>query len=264
MKTEIRLGSVGNGVGDPEALMLDFIYMYLLHEFDQDIYSRIGINQIGSDLEEFVVKEPGNKIHVNLKYPFFEDYKLKSSLEKNLIGLDIIHNALIRVVEYDGKLDIKKILAIREKILEKNFSFEFIYKIHVNKNDPRLVGKVVVHPLIDQFIYSVLIEEGGIEKCRQVIFNGCPGYFYADKFFCFGKWMDETDFIISGKEKEVEIRVSIAECKFELINLTPYKNPPYFTLMKYGITEEEKDSAKKDWEHSLHPAIAAVIRGAEN
>ncbi len=264
MKTEIRLGSVGKGVGGPEALMLDLIYMYLLHEFNQDIYSRIGINQIGNDLEEFVVKEPGNKIHVNIRYPFYEDFESKSSAEKNLIGLTIIHDALLRIAEYDGKFDVKKIEAIKEKVLQNNFHFEFVYKVNLNKKNIHLVGKVLLTPLIDRFIYSVLIEENGNEKCRQVIFNGSAGYSYAEKFFSSGKWVGDDKFIISGKSKELEIHVFISECRIEFINLTPYETPPYFTLMKFGITGAERERAIKDWNHSLPPAVAAIIRNADN
>jgi hypothetical protein len=215
-------------------------------------------------LDEFVIKEPGNRIHVNIRYPFYEGFEAKSSAEKNLIGLDIIHNALLRIAEYDRKLDVKKIESIREKILKNGFSFEFVYKIHVNRKNPHFLGKVVVRPLIDRFVYSVLIEEDGSEKCRQVILNGRAGYYYADRYFCYGKWRGDSELIISGKGKEVELNVLINECRVELVNLTPYDNPPYFTLMKFGISEEERERARKDWEHSLPPAVAAIIRDAHN
>jgi hypothetical protein len=119
MQTEIRLGSVVlHGVGGPEAGAIDYIYIYLLQEFKQCFYSRIGINQVGDDLTEFVMKEPGNKIHVNIRYPVYEDFETKSKEEKNLIRLDVIHTSLLRVAEYDGKFDVNKLEAIKQKILD--------------------------------------------------------------------------------------------------------------------------------------------------
>src|ERR1700683_733173 len=114
MKTGVRLGSVvAHGVGGPEAAALDLIYFFLLQEFGQALYSHIIINQIGNNLDEFVMKEPGNKIHVNIRYPAYEDFEAKSKDEKNMIMLDVIHSALLRVADYDKKLDIIQLEGIR-------------------------------------------------------------------------------------------------------------------------------------------------------
>jgi hypothetical protein len=266
MKTEVRLNSVvAHGVGSgPESAAIDLIYIYLLHEFGQDIYRRIGINQIGDDLNEFVAKEPGNMIHVNIRYPAYYDFEAKSIAEKNRIRLDVIHTALLRVAEYDNKLDVAKLEAIRKKILEKDFLFDFILKAHENKKNPSLVAKVVIHPLMDKFIYYAVIEENGKTKCKQIIFTGIPSYFYADMYFYQGKWKNDNEFIISGKEKTVETRITVDKCAVEIINLTPYSNPPYYTLMRLDATDEERRKADEDWKHSMHPAVAAIIRQANN
>jgi hypothetical protein len=67
-----------------------------------------------------------------------------------------------------------------------------------------------------------------------------------------------------GKDKIVEISVFIDRCTVEYKNLTSYEKPPYFELMKAGLSDEEKGRARKDWEHSLPPSHAAVIRQADN
>jgi hypothetical protein len=265
MKTEVRLGSVvAHGVGGSDAAAIDLIYIYLLHEFGQDVYRRIGINQIGSDLNEFVMKEPGDKVHVNIRYPVYEDFETKSVAEKNRIRLDVIHTALLRVAEYDNKLDVAKLEAIRKKILEKDFLFDFILKVHENRRNPSLIAKVLIHPLIDKSIYHVVIEENSKMKCKQIIFTGQPGWFYADMYFYQGKWKNDNEFIISGKEKTVETRIIVDKCAVEIINLTPYSNPPYYTLMRLDATDEERRKADEDWKHSMHPAVAAIIRQANN
>jgi hypothetical protein len=265
MKTELRLGSVvPYGVGGAEAGSMDLIYLFLLSEFGQDVYRRIGINQIGNDLNEFVVKEPGNKIHVNIRYPAYEDFESKSISDRNRIRLDIIHTALLRVADYDKKLDIEKLEEIRAVILKNDFSFDFTYRSYINKRNPELIGKLIVRPLIDKIIFYAVIEENGNTKCKQNIYSGITEYSYMAKYFCYGKWKYEDEFIIWGKEHTVETRILIKECVVNIINLTPYENPPYYTLMKAALPEEERRKARKDWEHSLHPAVAAIIRDAHN
>lgn len=265
MKTEIRLGSVvAHGVGGPEAAAMDMMYICLLHEFGQDIYKRIGINQIGEDLNEFVMKEPGNKVHVNIRYPVYEDFESKSVEEKNKIRLDVIHTALLRVAEYDKKLNIDQLDAIRSKILSNNFLFEFICKSYVNKKNKNLIGKVVIHPESDRFNYYAVIEENGKVRCKVHMYNGRTGVFWGEDFFSYGKWRGENELIIWGKKKEVEIHILIDECKADFLNLTRYANPPYFTVMRADISEEEREKAYQDWKHSLPPAVAAIVRQAHN
>jgi hypothetical protein len=265
MKTQLRLNSiVPHGVGSgSESLALDLIYGFLLSEFGQSFYRWIGINQIGNDLSEFVSKEPGNKIHVNIRYPIQDDFELKNVDQKNAIRLDIIHKALLRVADYDKILEVEKLERIKKRVLDNNFSFYFVCKSYVYRKSPHLLSKIIVHPMIDRFEYYILIEEGHKQKCNIRIYNNRPGLLFSE-FFFYGKWNNKNEFAISGKKKEVEIRILVSECSVEFVNLTPYDNPPYFTLMKFGISEEERERARKDWEHSLPPAVAAIIRDAHN
>jgi hypothetical protein len=117
---------------------------------------------------------------------------------------------------------------------------------------------------MDKFIYQVAIEENGIIRCRQIIFTGIPSYFYADMYFYYGKWKSDNEFIIWGKEKTVETRITIDKCAVDVINLTGYSRPPYYTLMRIDATKEERVQADKDYQHSLHPAVAAILRQANN
>jgi hypothetical protein len=253
-----------HGVGSgSESLALDLIYEFVLYEYGQDVYRYISINQIGEDLDEFVMKEPGNKIHINIRYPVYEDFESKSVDEKNKIRLDVIHVALLRVSEYDKKLDSSQLEAIRNLILANNFSFKLTCKTYTNRNDPSLVVKVVVHPEMDKFNYYVLVEQGGQLKCELPLYNGRPGVHY-DEFFGAGKWTKKNELVIWGKQKEVEIHILTDECKIEFVNLTWYAAPPYFTVMRADVSEEERAKALQDWYHSLPPAVSAAIRKADN
>ena len=268
MITILRLGSVvRHGVGGPEAGSMDLIYTFLLKEFEQDVYSYIGINQIDDELEELIMKESGNRIFVNIRYPIYKDFENKSVGEKNKIRLDVIHTALSRIAEYENKLSLKKLEKIRDEILKKDFLFDFVYKTCISKKTNSRVAKIVVRPEMKQFKISILIEEKGKEKCNVPIFMGIPNSSYMDKYFFYGKWND-SKFIVWGKDKTVETHISVDTCKIDIVNLTPYDNPPYYTMMKVGLTNEEKEKATKDWHHSMSPTHAAIIRqhlgGASN
>jgi hypothetical protein len=265
MKTEIRLGSVvEDGVGGEECAAIDLIYAFLLHEFGQDIYRRIGINQIGDDLEEFVVKDGGNKVHVNIRYPVTQDFDNKSVDEKNNTRLEVVHEALLRVAKFEGKLDVNKLIAIRDKILACNFLFEFVRKTFTDKKHPSLVVKLIINPLIDRFNFYAVVEEHQEFKCRTLILEGKSVLFMGDDFFCYGKWITKNEFVFSGKKEEVQTCLNIDTCSFHFINLTSYSKPPWLTLMNMNSTDKERKQADKDWWHSLPPSIASVIREAEN
>lgn len=262
MKTQLRLNSVvPHGVGSgPESGAIDLIYFFLLHKFRQEHYSYIGINQIGKELREFVMKEPGKKIHCNIRYPVFEDFETKSIEEKNRIRLDVIHTALLRIADYDEKLDKDKLEDIKNEILEKNFSFEFECKTYPNKKNKSLLGKVLVNPQIDKFDYYVLIEENGKEKCKLNIYSAVSTVFYFPYFFRYGKWKNDFEFILTGTKREVEIHILINVCSVGYKNLTAYDNPPTFQMFRADISKEQKEKANQDFLHSLPPSNAAVIR----
>jgi len=95
---------VENGISSQEVICLEVIYRCLLHEFKQDVYSRIVINQIGDDLEEFVLKK-GKGIHCNIRFPSRSSFPEWNDFEKNIELLDKIHNGLLAIAKYDNKLD---------------------------------------------------------------------------------------------------------------------------------------------------------------
>jgi hypothetical protein len=265
MKAKIRLNSVvPNGVGSgPESAAIDLIYSFLLPKYGQDAYSHIGINQIGDDLEELIIGD-GKKVYINIRYPVYADFDSKSSEEKNLIRLDVVHSALIRIAKQDKKLEVEKLLAIRDEILANNFSFEFECKTYRNKRNEKLVAKIVVHPEMNKFDYYVVVEDSGELKCKLIIYSGITVTLYFSELFSIGRWKSENELIITGKNKEVEIHLLIDECKLSYKNLTKYDKPPYYEMMKAGLSEAEKKRAYEDWKHSLPPGHAGVLNYEPN
>lgn len=264
MKTQLRLESVGKDtVGGPEAGAMSLIYTMLLREYGMNAYSSILVNQIKNDLQELIINE-GKNIHINIRYPVDTDFESKGSREKNQIRLDIIHTALMRIAHKDKKLDVDKLNAIKKRITENDFCFEFLCKEFVNARNRNLKAKIIVLPRIDKFDYYVEIIENGKLKCKLHIYSGVTNLFYFSGLFNYGKWASDNEFIITGKEKETAIHVFLDKGRVECLNLTKYDKAPFFEMMRADISEEERERAKRDWQHSLPPAYAAIIRKSNN
>jgi hypothetical protein len=266
MEVEIlRLISVvEHGVGGPETGAINLIYSFLLRKYKLDFYSYIRINQIGEDLQEFVMKEGGKKIHINIRYPASEDYELKTVTERDLIRLDIIHKALLRLSANDSRIQVEKLENIKNEILQNEFLFDIQYKEWKYKKDEKLSAKIIIRAYEDRFDFFVLIEEDKKEKYRLLIYQGKTTDFYIDALFFYGKWKNINEFMITGKNKEVEIHIYIQESKMQYVNLTGYEKAPFFEMMKANITKQDASHAYEDWLHSLPPAHAAIIRKADN
>lgn len=221
MKTQFRLNSVvRNGVGSgPESGNIDLIYGYLLDEFGQSYYSYISINQIGDDLKELIMSK-GKNIHINIRYPIYEDFDYKSEREKNLIRLDVVHIALCRIADFDKKFDIEKLNDIKSKILENDFQFYIICKTFVNKNNNSLKAHLVVQPEMRYFNYFVYVESNEIVLCKIFVHSGRTSLYFFDQYFQVGNWKSDNEVIITGKKKEVAVRVLVDTCDIELENLT--------------------------------------------
>ncbi len=251
---------VPHGVGSSsEASAIELIYAILLRRFDADVYS-FSINQIGNDLEEFILKEPGNKIHINFRYPAYKDFESKTVQERNLIRLEVIHAALLKIAENDSKVAADKLNLIKEDIIENDFNYEFQVKQFTNRKNKDLVAKIILHPRVDKFVYYISIENKGQEFLRLLLYNGLPGYDYFTKFFQKGKWRGENEVIITGKDNIVETHVLLDQKRIDFINLTNYENPPMFQLMKADISKKEKERALNDWYDSLPLEMSITLR----
>ena len=250
----IRIGSViPGGIGGPEAGALDLIYSFLLQEYKCDYYGHIQINQIGDDLEELIIKD-GKHIHINIRYPA-DDFEKRSYEEKNLFRLDVVHTALLRIAERDKKLDVTSLQIIRDRIIEHNFDFDLVYKQYVDHRFD-LTGNIIVHPLQDKFCFYLSAQQNNNPLCRILFYEGLCTPYYIPELFYSGKWKTANEFVIKDKNKELELHIFIDQKDVKLINLTRYKSPPFYEMMKAGGPNME---ARKDWLHSLPPGAAGAI-----
>lgn len=251
---------IPNGVGGPEAGAIGLIYSVLLKKFKQDFYSLL-INQIGNgtDPDELILKGPGNKLHINIRYPIPPDFEIFSVKERNHYQLDVIQAALKRIADYDLKYDKSILEEIRNEIIKHNFLFRFHLKKFTNSRNKDLVARLVVEPMIDMFCYYIIIEKKGLEIQKFLIYKGFTNLYYYPKFFHNAKWENENELIVTGREKVVETHILLNKNSVEFVNLTQYKKPPLFEMMKVDISKSEKEQAYNDWLHALPPSIARVI-----
>jgi hypothetical protein len=263
MKTDlVRLESVvEHGVGGPEAGAISLIYSILLQEYNFNIYNYIHINQIGTDLDEVIVVQ-GDNLYINIRYPIIEGFEQKTTNEKNSIRLDVIHSALIKAVNYQKKIDIRVLKKIRNKIEERNFKFEFLYKESYWKKDNTLVAKVLVEPQISVFKFYIQIIKNNENICRACIYNGMTNSFYFPDLFNTCKWDTQNTVTVSGIRSEIEIWVNVNECSVQYRNKNEVSNKaPIFELFK---SEGDKGKALEEYIQSLNPSIAAILTQSQN
>jgi hypothetical protein len=250
----IRIESViPAGIGGPEAGALDLIYSFLLQEYKCDYYGHIQINQIGDDLDELIIKD-GKHIHINIRYPA-NDFEKKSLKERNLFRLEVVHTALMRIAEEDKKLDFTSLQKIRDRIIHQDFVFDFVYKQYVDHRFD-VTGKIIIHPMNDKFCFYFLAEQNSIILCNILLYEGLCTEYYIPEIFHSGKWKTANEFVIKDKKKELELHVFVDQEGVKLINLTRYKSPPFYEMMKAGAPNID---ARKDWLHSLPPGTAGAI-----
>jgi hypothetical protein len=233
MQAEIlRLESVvKHGVGGAKTSAINLIYSLLLKKHKINFYSYIFINQVGEDLNEFVMTEEKN-VYINIRYPTYEDYELKTVAERDIIRLEVIHNALLRLAEADKRIEETTLNEIKKEIIDKSFCFELEYKNWPNKKYEGLNARVIIEPKEDWFDFYLLIERNGTKICKVHIYRGRPSLHYAESFFFYGTWKISNEFVIEGKIKEVEIHIIVDKCSVSYINLTAYEKAPHFERMK--------------------------------
>jgi len=215
-------------------------------------------------LNEIIIKEPGNKIHVNVRYITPDNFQKKDKNEKNTIRLEIIHQALLKIATFDNKLEKVVLEKIRQIIIKKNFSFQFTCKTYRGKQNSNNLALVSIVPEMNVFYFYATILKSNKEVCKTLIFSGNPTIYYFKYFFKFGKWMNTNEFVISGSLNEVNTVIRYDQCIVTIVNLTTYPLPPFYTLMSFNSTNEEKRKAYDDWHHSIPPEMASVIRQADN
>lgn len=259
----LRLGSVvPNGAGGPEAGAINLTYSLLLQGFGIDFYNHIAINQVGDDLDE-IVQMSGKSVYINIRYPAPPDFSILSESAQNVIRLNIIHGALMRLSEDGGKIDLETLDHIKARILAHNFNLELVYRVFVNKADERQVCKIIVVPGKSSFLFFASMHVRSEAKCVVPLFTGLPTPVYFDQFFSRCKWKADGTVLIHGSSKESAFLIDSKNCKVNLLNLSNYDAPPSLEMMRGHVDDARKRATYKDWLHSLPPSLAALL-GSDN
>lgn len=262
MRTEIlRLEStIINGVGGIGAGAIGLIYTIFLQQYGLDFYSYIHINQVGEDLDEFVMKE-GREVYINIHHQSTINVENETAMERALIRLEVVHRALLMLSESDKTFEKDILEDIRAEIVRSNFSFDFTLKEWAFGQNDILSVKLIVKPTETHFEFYALVLNGNTEKCKIHLYNGKCTDFYFEDIFCYGTWKSENELVISGQAKQVDMHLQIDKCKVEYVNLTVYERPPLFEMMRAGNAGAD---IYEDWLSSLPPEAKTIIGKVDN
>lgn len=257
---------MANGIGGVDANNLELIYDYLLQQYHQDVYSFILIHQIDDDsIDELIINGPGrNRININIRNPVLQGFKLLNFFERNKFRIDVVHEGLRRIALKEGKLDIQSLENIKNEIVNKHFAVDIEFIKFKNPKYDDWVGKVVISPEEHKFVFYAIIEKSGIQICKILLYIGQPNKGYVNKYFSSGKWKNLKEIVIKGNSDEMEFQIKVDKCEVQIVNHTQYTNPPYFEMMRFGISMEAKEQAKKDWQHSQPPWVTGLIDRSAN
>lgn len=238
----LRLGSIVEYEFGPNTGAISLIYSHLLKKYDVDIDKDILVNHIGTELQEQIVRH-GNQLGINIRWTLPGDFRKLDSFNKNLVFMEIINEALLRLASERPQIDI-------------------IYKSFVNKLREGQIAHVLIHPELEKFNYYLSIEEDKIEKCRVMIYSGKTTAFYIPDLFSYGKWKGVEEFIVTGKRSEIEIHICLEGCKVTFINMSgDSAKAPLFELFK---SETDEKKSLQDYLYSLNPALSAIITQSLN
>jgi hypothetical protein len=251
----LRLHSVISSGFGKETGLISFLYSHLLNISRLDFCDLIIVNHIGLELEEKIFYDKG-KIHINIRYPVDDAFLYKSAREKNVVFLDIIHNALLRLAIEDARMEPIKLEKIRQEILDKDFLFEVEYMVVPSETDKNLVAQILLHPHTDKFDFFARIVYKEQIKWEALIYEGGPSSYYFDDLFYNGKWKGDREFVVGGRRSEIEFHFNADDGRITLINTSEDKSKaPVFSLFRINAGSQEL----QDYINSLPPAVAAII-----
>ena len=251
----LRLHSVISSGFGKETGLISFLYSYLLNKYGLDFYDLIIVNHVGIELEEKVFYDKG-RVHINIRHPIDAAFLSKSMDEKNVIFLDIVHAALLRLASEDDRIASSRLNEIKEEILSKNFLFDIEYMVVPSDTDDSLVAKILLRPHADRFDFFARIDYKNQVKWEALIYEGGPSSYYFDDLFYNGEWKGKTEFVVAGKRSEIVFHFNADDGRITLINTSENKSKaPVFSLFRVNAGSQEL----QDYINSLPPAVAGMI-----
>jgi hypothetical protein len=256
MKTELlKLGSfIPHGVEGPECGAINLIYTFLLQEHGITHYRFIKVEQVDNSLKEAVLfgMNGAQTVSIVVPYPAPDDYEHKTSRERDLIRLDIVHKGLLLLAQQDMKVDVPTLELIKRTILERNFSFDIVYKEFANPNSDGLIAKLVIHPQEDRFDFYVTVEQAGQQLCKALIYSGLTFDYFAELFY-YGKWNGLSELVISGKKSQTTVHMHIDNCTITYENSSAFQTDPLFEFYKAGLSKDDRHRVYLELTQSLPP-----------
>lgn len=239
---------------------ISLVYGGMLKKYGLTYYSHIHIVHTNEKDQELVIGERKD-FHVRISYDPGIDFVLKNDHTKQIIMINIIHEALVILAKQEGHLDTDVLDAIKAVIIESPLEFRVKYKTFTHPKDKSTLITITIHPLLRYFNVYLELERNGNPLVNLLIYKGINVPDYFTDFFSKGKWL-KKEFILSGNDTDMEIHLSLEDYSLTYVSTSGLEGKaPKFEFRK---ADTDRKKALEEFLHTLNPAIVAVITGNAN
>ncbi|MFX1704513.1 hypothetical protein PV783_11195 [Chitinophaga sp. CC14] len=239
---------------------ISLVYGGMLKKHGLTFYSHIQIVHTSEKDQDLVIGERKD-FHVRISYDPGVDFVLKDDHTRQIIMINIIHEALLKLARQKHHLDIEVLNLIKTELIKSPLEFRVKYKMFTHPKDKTLLINVIIHPLLRHFNIYLELEKSEEIVANLLIYKGVNVPDYFTDFFSKGKWA-KKEFVLSGKATDMEIHLSLEDYSLKYVSTSGIEGKaPKFELMK---ADADKRTALEEYLHTLNPAIVAVLMGSAN
>ncbi|MET3876967.1 hypothetical protein [Chitinophaga sp. OAE865] len=256
----LRLVSKADQAINLRAEGISLIYAGMLIKHGLTYYKHIQIVHTSEEDQDLVIGERKD-FYVRISYNIGVDFAQKEDNTIQVIMINIIHDALLKLAEQEGHLDIGLLNLIKAEIIERPLEFTVKYKTFAHPKDSSFLINIIIHPLLRYFNIYLELERNGMIAANLLIYKGVNVPTYFSDFFSKGKWL-KKEFVLSGNATDMEIHLSLEDYSLKYVNTSGIEGKaPKFELMK---ADADRKTTLDEYLHMLNPAIVAILTGSEN
>lgn len=234
------------------------MYTNIFHRDKVKSYSHIIITQWPEGNGSTVNPLWGKEIGVSLERNLPADVSSMDDKAKQLLVLELIHAGLVILAEEKKKLDVNMLDNVKQEILQADFDFWITYKQFPNKKAPDLTATVIVHPMPRAYQVYLQISRQEAETDKILVFEGIPSASMVGELFGAGKWVSTTEFVVTGKQSEIEVHFSTEDRLLKYVNISAdTSKAPFFE--KHGA-KKDAPGALQDYLSTLNPELSDAIK----
>lgn len=237
---------------------ISLVYGGMLKKYGLTFYRHIQIVHTSEKVQDLVIGERKD-FHVRISYDLGVDFVLKDDCTIQIIMINIMHEAFLKLARQEGHVDIEVLNAIKAEIIERPLDFRVKYRAFAHPKDKALLMNVIIHPLLRSFNIYLELEKNGEIATNLLTYKGINVPTYFSDFFSKGKWA-KKEFVLSGKATDMEIHLSLEDYSLKYVSTSGIEGKtPKFEIMK---ADTDKKTALEEYLHTPNPAIIAILTGS--